>query len=440
MWGYGKIGGEKYATIIVAEEQKMNPTILLPLDIPDVEVLHTQINRADDIIITVESTLKNTTCRQCGRKIDKSHGCDSWIELQHLPILGRRSYIRLRPKRYRCLYCDNKPTTTQQLDWYQSRCSTTKIYEEHILLQLVNSTIKDVNQKESVGYDTVASILERRIQKKINWDGFKKLGILGIDEIALRKGRKNFVAIITARSEDGRVTLLTVLPDRKKATVKQFLQSIPRRLRATIDTVCTDMWIGYINAVKEVLGSKVTIVVDRYHVAKGYRDGVDKFRQQECKRLKKELSEEEYKQLNGVMWPFRKNQCNLEQEEKELLKRLFSYTPRLEEAYKLREELTGIFESFLSRENAKSKIEVWKQKVEDSDLTCFNKFMTTLDNWYSEILNYFKRRLNSGFVEGFNNRIKVLKRRCYGIFDVSRIFQRLYLDLEGYRLYARPYF
>lgn len=418
----------------------MNLTISLPLDIPDIDVLRTKINRAGDVVITVESTLKGTICRRCNRKIDKTHGHDDWIELQHLPILGRRSYIRLRPKRYRCLSCDNKPTTTQQLIWYQSRCSITKAYEKHILLQLVNSTIEDASHKEAVGYDTIVGIIERCVQKKVNWDEIERLEILGIDEIALRKGRKNFVAVITARSTDGRITLLTVLPDRKKATVKRFLRSIPNRLRVTIDTVCTDMWIGYVNAVKEVFGSKVTIVVDRYHVAQSYREGVDKFRKRERKRLEKELPEGEYKQLKGVMWPFRKNRRDLEQEEKELLERLFSHAPLLKSAYELREKLTDIFESFLSQEEAKLKINNWKQEVENSELTCFNKFLTTLDNWFPEILNYFERRLNSGFVEGFNNKIKVLKRRCYGIFDVSRIFQRLYLDLEGYRLYAHPYF
>ncbi len=418
----------------------MKPTISLPLDIPDVEVLQTRINRAGDIVITVASTLKGTNCRQCGRKIDKPHGHDAWIELRHLPILGRRSYIRLRPKRYRCLDCDNKPTTTQQSEWYRSRCSTTKAYEKHILLQLVNSTIEDVSHKEAVGYDAIVGIIERCVQKKVNWDEIERLEILGIDEIALRKGRKDFVAVMTARSADGRMTLLTVLPDRKKVTVKRFLQSIPHRLRATIDAVCTDMWVGYVNAVKEVLGQKVAIVVDRYHVAQSYREGVDKFRQRERKRLEKELPEETYKQLQGVMWPFRKNRRDLEPEEKESLARLFTYAPSLKRAYELREELTDIFETSLSRSAAKLKIGVWKQEVKDSGLTCFNKFLTTLDNWFSEILNYFDCRLNSGFVEGFNNKIKVLKRRCYGIFDVSCIFQRLYLDLEGYRLYAHPYF
>ena len=418
----------------------MKPMISLPLDIPDIKVLQTKINRAGDIVITVESTVKGTKCRQCGGKIDKPHGHDKWIELQHLPILGRRSYLRLRPKRYRCLSCDNKPTTTQQLEWYQPRCSTTKAFEEHMLLQLVNSTIEDASRKEAVGYDTVVGIIERHIRQRVNWDEFKTLDVLGIDEIALCKGRQNYVAIITARPANGKVGLLAVLPDRKKATVKQFLRTIPRQLRATIDTVCTDMWDGYVNAVREVLGSQVTIVVDRYHVAQSYRQGVDKLRQRECKRLKKELPEAEYKQLKGVMWAFRKNQRDLAQTEKELLARLFANAPTLQRAYELREELTNIFELPLTRAEAKLKIEAWQQKVEASPLTCFNRFLTTLNNWFPEILNYFCRRLNSGFVEGFNNKIKTLKRRCYGIFDVSHLFQRLYLDLAGYRLYAHPYF
>ena len=53
-----------------------------------------------------------------------------------------------------------------------------------------------------------------------------------------------------------------------------------------------------------------------------------------------------------------------------------------------------------------------------------------------EITNYFLDRESSGFVEGLNNKIKVLKRRSYGIFTSSRIFQRLWLDLQGYHFFA----
>jgi hypothetical protein len=51
-------------------------------------------------------------------------------------------------------------------------------------------------------------------------------------------------------------------------------------------------------------------------------------------------------------------------------------------------------------------------------------------------VEYFVDRLSSGFVEGLDNKIKTIKRRCYGITRIVTLFQRLYLDLEGYRRFA----
>jgi transposase len=79
------------------------------------------------------------------------------------------------------------------------------------------------------------------------------LGSVGIDEIARLKGHGDFIAIVTARLPDGQIALLAVLPDRKKETVKAFLESIPSNLRATIRAVCCDMYEGYLQAVHEVL-------------------------------------------------------------------------------------------------------------------------------------------------------------------------------------------
>jgi transposase len=255
-------------------------------------------------------------------------------------------------------------------------------------------------------------------------------------EIALKKGHQDYVVPITARLTDGRLKILTVLPDRKKKTVKKFLRSIPQRLRETIHTVCLDMWQHYIAAVEEVFGAEVDITVDRFHVAKKYREAADKLRQKELRRLKKELAADDYKELKGIMWPYRKKKADLSPDEADLLKRFFAYSPDAEKAYNLRQKLTTIFEQPLSKEAATEKIKDWCNQVKESGLTCFDAFLTTLDNHFDSITNYFIKRLNSGFVEGFNNKIKVIKRRCYGIFNVAHLFQRIFLDLEGYRLFA----
>jgi transposase len=171
-------------------------------------------------------------------------------------------------------------------------------------------------------------------------------------------------------------------------------------------------------------------------VAQTYRGAVDKLRKQERQRLKKELSDEQYEEIKGVMWATRKNNADLSDAQRQQLRRFFDYSPLFKQAYTLREELTAIFDLPLSHEQAQYRLDCWQAKVQQSDLSCFDKFLGTLENWREEIVNYFKKRFNSGFVEGLNNKIKTIKRRCYGLTDVQRVFQRIFLDLEGFRLFA----
>jgi len=419
------------------EGKAINAQVTILLDIADVRVLHVELRGHGEYTITVESTLEGTRCRQCGRAIREFHGADDWITLRHLPILGRKVYIRLRPKRYRCPYCGGGPTTTQELSWYEAKSPHTKAYEKYLLLQLVHATIEDVSIKEELGYKAIEGVVDRWINTEVKWAEVKGVKVLGLDEIALKKGHRDFVVIVTARVATGEVRVLGVLPDRKKQTVKQFLEGMPKRVKRAIRTVCTDLYEGFIQAVKEVLG-KAQVVVDRYHVAKLYRAGADRLRKQELKRLKQELPKEEYATLKGAMWAFRKNQADLEAGEHEVLERLFAYSPELAQAYTYREQLTAIFEAELSKEEATTKLKLWQTRVKASGLKCYESFLQTLEKSLEEITNYFRQRQNSGFVEGLNNKIKVLKRRCYGIFNLPHLFQRIFLDLEGYRLFARP--
>ncbi len=109
-----------------------------------------------------------------------------------------------------------------------------------------------------------------------------------MDEISLKKGHKDFVTIVTSRTGE-EVIILAVLKDRKKATVKRFLQTIPERLIKTIKFVCSDMYDGFVNAAKEVISENI-VVIDRFHVAKLYRKCIDDLRKKELKRLKAELT------------------------------------------------------------------------------------------------------------------------------------------------------
>lgn len=305
------------------------PFISIPLDIADVRILQTDLTKAGELILTVESTLEHTTCRKCGRIITEQHGSDKSRLLRHLPVLGRPVYLRIHPKRFRCPWCDDHPTTTQQLDWYDPQALHTKAYERHLIVQRVNSTVQDVVAKEDV-----------------------------------------------------------------------------------------------------------SVVIDRFHVARHYRDGVDTLRKQELRRLKKELPKSQHDDLKRTLWPFRKRADDLVEGEQERLTTLLSHSPQLERAYTLREELTVIFDTARSKADGLRRMRFWRQRVERSGLTCFNGFLALLDRWLDLIANYFIAHHTSGFVEGLNNKLKVLKRRCYGMRNIGRLFQRLWLDLDGYRRFS----
>ena len=236
------------------------------------------------------------------------------------------------------------------------------------------------------------------------------------------------MTIVTSRVDE-KIKILAVLKDRKKKTILEFFQSIPKKLRDTVVSVCSDLYEGFINSAKEVFGKSIRVVVDRFHVAKLYRKYVDTIRKEETRRLKKELSEEEYAKLKGLMWALRKSQPS--DKEKEILKIAFKHSDKLKEIYNFSNQLTKILDTQTTRNGGIRRLRNWISKVKESDELYFKTFIGTLEKHIKEIANYFIQRESSGFVEGFNNRIKVLKRRCYGIVDRVHLFRRISLDIGG---------
>jgi len=411
----------------------MEELIQQHLGLSNVSIKNIETNGKGEIEITVESTLEGTECHRCGRTITHSYDYDRELRLGHLPLFGQAVYIKVRLPRYQCDHCQKKPKTTQRPDWHKKNSSFTVPYEEHILLCAINSTETDVSRKEGLTEAQVKGVVNRYIGQRVNWDEIESLDVLGIDEISLRKGHKSFIVVITAKVQKEQ-RLIALLSGREKKTVKAFLSSIPQRLKETVRWVCSDMYEGYINASKEVFSETVRVVIDRFHVAKLYRSKVDTLRKKELRRLKKCLSEREYKQLKGAMWALRRSPANLSTTERRVLDTLFRYSGELEDAYNYSTQLTTIFDESASRASGVRRLKSWINAVEASSLSCFSGFIKTLRHHFDDIANYFVCRLNSGFVEGFNNKIKVIKRRCYGILNLNHLFQKIVLDIQGFAM------
>ena len=410
--------------------------INLPLDIDSLKIVAQSVDTSGNIILDVVSKNDHATCHKCGKPATKSNGKAPERVVRHLSILDTPVYLRIKPVRYQCEHCDDQPTTTEQYDWCERNASTTKGLEDYLMRSVINSTVSDVAKKEGISYKTLVTAIEQNIGSAVDWSEYTDLNTIGIDEISNRKGYQDFIAIVSAQNKRGNLSVIAILDDRKQETVKAFFDSIPAHLRSTVKTVCTDMHDGFVYPAIEAFG-KQAVVVDRYHVSKLYRKPLDQLRIKEMSRLKNELPPEEYAELKGIMWILRMQHECLTEADKAKLELLYKHSPLLKKAHSYALKLTHIFNTHSSRKSALAKIDRWICSTEKSELTCFNTFIKTLHKYKGSIVNYVKARKNSGFVEGLNNKIKVIKRRCYGFFKTESLFQRLALDLQGYSMFAR---
>lgn len=400
------------------------------LNFPDtvvIQIIHSANGR--EITLVVNSTREILPCRVCN-KPTHGHGLGRTLRFRHLSLLGKETYIEITPRRGICTECDDSPTTTERLEWYERNSKMTKPYEQHLLFELVNSTVADVSRKEAIDYHAVEALLNRYIETECDFSQITNLGVLGLDEISLKKGYRDFVTLITYRVDE-KVNVLGVVKGREKADIIRFLRKTPIHLHKTIQAACCDLYEGYMNVCKEVFENKVPVVADRFHVRKLYRKSLVNLRKSELTRLKKLLTTAEYAELKPAIALLKKHKDYFTDEEKPIVEKLFSLSSKLKLAYQFSRELSGIFDSHITPTEAKEKITGWISAIANSSLKCFNHFIQTLIKYQIQIINYFLHRDNSGFVEGFNNKVKVLKRRCYGLGSAKRLFQRLIVDTVG---------
>ena len=148
--------------------------------------------------------------------------------------LNNQSMWNLDQSDINVLTVKGSPPQHKDARWHELRSPNTKPYERWLLKFLVNSTVVDVANKLDISEERVTGVLERQIATKVNWSKFQRIEILGIDEIALKKGHRDYVVLVTTPLMEQGVEVLAVLPDRKKETVVKFFASIPVRLRQKI--------------------------------------------------------------------------------------------------------------------------------------------------------------------------------------------------------------
>ena len=366
------------------------------LAIPNYKVVGVEMVN-DTITLNIESTLKGAKCPRCGAYSTNLHEKHPRT-VRDLPISGKACYLRFVLRRFFCSRC-NKPFS-ESLSFAQKRRDYTKRYQERIFHQVKENNITVVQRFESLTYDQIESIFIAEAEARIPANPFANLKRLGIDEISLRKGKQDFVLILTNLDT---ADVVDVLEKRTQEKLRTRLEQLTEQERSQIREVAIDMWEPYSNVCEELLPNAI-IIVDRFHVAKAVNE--------ELKKLKNQEKKHHPEVIKGAHYPLLKNQENLTDTQQEKLDQVYETCPTLRMAHRLKECFRHIFEYPSTKEKAIQRLQKWSYIAEKENL--FPKFRKTLSSWMDKIANYFRQRTTSGMVEGINNKIKLIKRRAFG--------------------------
>lgn len=216
--------------------------------------------------------------------------------------------------------------------------------------------------------------------------------------------------------------MLDILPDRNKKTLVEWLTSPPTGIiLSELAFVATDLWRHYRDGVHSVF-SNVAVGADRFHVVQN----LHKVIHEERRRAQESASmDEEKKKLKGLRYLLLKNRKNLTEKEKKRLQKLAETHPDLYRLWKLRQELHDWYEVRTIPEFARITLVRWIEDARQLGMQDLNKFCKTLESWQGEIINFFEHRITSGFVEGMNSKIRVLKRIAFGIPNYAHFRLRI---------------
>ena len=217
-------------------------------------------------------------------------------------------------------------------------------------------------------------------------------------------------------------TPLAILGDDRKATLREFLLSIPSWVRERVDEVAIDLRSGYKYVFKEVLPGAL-VVADGFHVIRLANQALD-----EQRRIEQEVYGGGGKVVRIPRLLLMKGSERLGADGRERVGRVLRQYPTLGLYYDLKEGLRALYRCS-GVEEARERLGVIVEGLEvQRDLT-LRRMGRTLRRWWDEILAHFRSGTSTAKVEGYNNKVKMLKRISYGFRDTEVYAKKMLLGL-----------
>ena len=397
------------------------------LNLEGVKVVSHHQYKGIGVILQIESMKTESICPRCGTKSNRLHQNHRYT-IKDLPLGEQEVFLEINKRQFKCEQC--KKPFTEKLDFVDRRRKYTKRLANKIIQQVIDSDIHSVAKK---GYVTTEEI-ERMLKdasKNLLVEKPSYLKRLGIDEIALVKGKGNYCAVLVDLDNS---KLLAILPGRTQEIIREVLNSWGKEVLQQIEEVSIDLWIGYKNLVYELIPN-AQVVADRFHVMTQINRELDSKRKREkrkiedsIKKTKSKLDKNEYeKVLNGLKnskYALLKNESDLNEEQKIKLVQVKEISPTLKIMHELKEKIRVIFNETNDWLAGLFQLGMWLSTAKEH----FPVSQKTIIRWLDEVIAYFDNFTTNGVVEGINNKLKLIKRSGYGFRNFDNFKARCLLN------------
>ena len=216
--------------------------------------------------------------------------------------------------------------------------------------------------------------------------------------------------------------ILDILPCRYKHELCTYFRKYSYEERCKVKYFISDLWETY-KDISMTYFPKAKIVADRFHYFRYINNALNDVRKEVQKNLPK--SEKKYFFRSRKLFLSKKE--NLSEEQIERLEYiLINYSEDLRIIYSEKETLLNIIHSD-NTENAIYQLNDWIKRNSTIDIPKLNEVAKTYLHWSYEIKNSLEVPYSNGVIEGFNNKIKTLKRIAFGFKNFKRFRTRILL-------------
>ena len=375
-------------------------------------------NLKEKVEIFIEFPVVEHTCPHCGTKTTKIHDYYSQT-ITDIPIYFKPTKIIYKKRRYECTSCHKSFYENNNIVNKYARKS--KRLAEFIVDQLRDlQPVSTIAKKTSVDPGYISKMFPYLAVTNSHLPR-----VLCIDEFKGNAGHFKYqVALIDGETHE----VVDILECRYKHFLCDYFKKFPKSERDKVEYFVTDLWETY-KDISFTYFRKAKILADHFHFARYACEAVNRIRID----VQNTLPTSERKYFKHSRKLLLSRSCNLKKDEQrdELSYILINYSENLRIAYREKEELLDIIHSKDTFETKTKMFSEWVKRNLESNVPELQECAKTYQHWYTEIKNSLEVPYSNGPTEGFNNKIKVLKRISFGVRNFTNFKARIMLLNRG---------